>query len=52
MLPEAGAAGPNVPGVNVTLPPAPTVTAPPFNVSLTSTLGVVPPLAPTIGVAL
>ena len=50
MLPAAGAGA--APGVNVTLPPAPTVTGLPPSVSLVSTLGVLPPVAPTIGVAL
>ncbi len=50
MLPAVGAGA--APGVSVTVPPAPTVTGLPFNVSLTSTLGVDPPLAPFTGVPL
>ncbi len=50
MLPAVGAGA--APGVSVTVPPAPTVTGLPLRVSLVSTLGVLPPVAPTIGVAL
>ena len=46
-LPEAGMGA--VPGVNVTLPPAPTVAWAPLSVSLESTLATVVPLTPFTG---
>ena len=49
MLPAAGVGA--APGVSVTLPP-PTLTAPPFKLSLVNTLAVLPPLAPFTGVPL